>query len=236
MFDITKTKAVLWDLDDTLYSRINAARQLFPGMFRKYLYCDKSDAFIEEAADYLLTQIPRNKTMHPDAFRALGEKYPFDKPLNMAACTDYYYSHYRSFMKPFPEQLEVIRKLKSIGVKNAIVTNITPELLELQKKKVATLGIADLFDLIIYSAEFGIHKPDPRIFDHAARQLGVPNDACVFVGDDPNSDVAGALSAGMEVVWLDNWRTYDGSYLGHPCVHRVHSVSEYFPYLRATSP
>lgn len=228
MFDITKTKAVLWDLDDTLYSRVNAARQLFPYMFREYLYCDRSDAFLEEAADYLLTKIPRNKTMHPDAFLALAEKYPFDKPLDMAACTDYYYSHYRNFMKPFDAQLDVIRRLKSLGVKNAIVTNITPELLELQKKKVTALGIAGHFDLIVYSAELGIHKPDRRIFDYAAGQLGVANDACVFVGDDPNSDVAGALNAGMEAVWLDNWRTYDGSFSNDPRVHRVHSVLEYF--------
>ena len=230
MFNPSLTKAVLWDLDDTLYSRVNAARQLMPGMFRQFLYCDKSDAFIEEAADYLMIKIPRNKTMHPDAFRALQEKYPFDKPLDMAVCTDYYYSHYRSFMKPFPEQLDVIRKLKTMGIKNAIVTNITPELLELQKKKVAALGIADLFDLILYSAELGIHKPDRRIFDHAAKELGVQNDACIFVGDDPNSDVAGALNAGMEVVWLDNWHTYDGSYADNPRVHRVKSVLEYFTF------
>ena len=124
----------------------------------------------------------------------------------------------------------MIRKLKTMGIKNAIVTNITPELLELQKKKVATLGIADLFDAIIYSAELGIHKPDRGIFDHAARQLGVPSDACVFVGDDPTTDIAGARSAGMEAVWLDNWRSYDGSYADDPHVHRVHSVSEYFPF------
>ncbi len=230
MFDPSKTKAVLWDLDDTLYSRIGAARQLFPHMFRQFLYCDKSDAFIEEAADYIMTQIPRNKTMHPDAFQALREKYPFSKPLDFAACKEYYYSHYRSFMKPFPEQLDTIRRLKAMGIKNAIVTNITPELLEMQKKKVATLGIAELFDLIIYSAELGIHKPNPGIFDHAARQLDVPNNACVFVGDDPDSDVAGALNAGMEVVWLDNWRTYDGSYADTPHVHRVKSVLEYFSF------
>lgn len=230
MFNPSKIKAVLWDLDDTLYSRVDAARALLPDMFRTYLYCGKSDEFIETTADYLIANIPRNKTMHPDAFHALQEKYPFDKPLDMAACTDYYYSHYRSFMKPFPEQLEVIRKLKTMGIKNAIVTNITLELLELQKKKVAALGIADLFDLILYSAELGIHKPDRRIFDHAAKELGVPNDACVFVGDDPNSDVAGALNAGMEVVWLDNWHTYDGSYANHPRVHRVKSVLEYFTF------
>ena len=43
MFDIAKTKAVLWDLDDTLYSRTAAARMAFPGMFRQHLYTNRSD-------------------------------------------------------------------------------------------------------------------------------------------------------------------------------------------------
>ena len=53
MFDITKTKAVLWDLDDTLYSRITAARLTYPGMFRMHLYEGKDDAYIEAAADLI---------------------------------------------------------------------------------------------------------------------------------------------------------------------------------------
>lgn len=230
MFDITKTKAVLWDLDDTLYSRVDAARQLFPGMFRQLLYINRSDAFIEEAADFMMTKIHRNRTMHPDAFAALQEKYPFDKPFDMAACKAYYYTHFRQFISPFPEQIAVIRRLRELGIKNGIVTNITPELLDSQKKKLAALGIAELFDCVVFSAELGIHKPDRRIFDYTAQQLGVENAACVFVGDDPDSDVAGALNAGMEVVWLDNWREYDGSYADNSRVHRVKSVLEYFAF------
>ena len=228
MFDATKTKAVLWDLDDTLYSRVNAARQLFPGMFRQLLYINRSDAFIEEAVEYMMGHIHRHRTMHPDTFAILGEKYPFDQPLDMDACVDYYYSHFREFICPFPEQLAVVRKLRELGIKNGIVTNITPELLDSQKKKLAALGIAEFFDCVVFSSEFGIHKPDRRIFDYAAQQLGVPNEECVFVGDNPTTDVAGALDADMEAVWLDNWREYDGSFADHPRVHRVKSVLEYF--------
>ena len=53
MFDINKTKAVLWDLDDTLYSRKNAARQVFFGMFGKLLYPSLGDEYIKEAVDYI---------------------------------------------------------------------------------------------------------------------------------------------------------------------------------------
>ena len=109
----------------------------------------------------------------------------------------------------------------------AIVTNIIPELLEHQHKKIDALGIANLFDAIVYSAELGIHKPDRRIFDHTAALLGFSNEECLFVGDDPDSDVAGALGAGMEVVWLDHWQT-DDRFCGNPRVHRVKAAEEYF--------
>ena len=220
-------KAVLWDLDDTLYSRTAAARRMFPGMFRECLYTGRSDDFIEEAVVFMMTQARRNSVTHEDAFRALLEQYPSDKPYERTACLDYYYAHIRDYVEPFPETVKILQKLKSEGIKLAIVTNITPELLEHQRKKVAALNIAPLFDAVVYSAEFGVHKPDRRIFDHAAACLGVPNAQCLFVGDDPKSDVTGALAAGMEVVWLDRWASEE-SFADDPRVHRVGAAEEYF--------
>ena len=88
------------------------------------------------------------------------------------------------------------------------------------------LELEPLFDAIVISAEFGVNKPDRRIFDHAAKLLGVSNEECVFVGDDPTSDVLGAINADMEAVWIDKWE-YDGSFEDEPRVHRVKSVLEY---------
>ena len=227
MFDPSKTKAVLWDLDDTLYSRFDAARQTFPGMFKAHLYPNGSDAFLNEAADYMMTKLPRNSMIHEDAFQALIAKYPPDLPYVRSQCVDYYYAHMREFAKPAPEQLEVVKKLRATGIKTAIVTNVTADILDSQREKVAALGIASFFDTIVYSAEFGVHKPDRRIFDHAAAVLGVSNEECVFVGDDPDSDVAGALNAGMEAVWLDRME-YDGRFAQNPKVHRIQSILEYF--------
>ena len=220
-------KLIVWDLDDTLHSRVEAARRLFPGMFRQCLYPKRSDAFIEEAVAYMMTKINRKSMVHEDAFRALLERYPADKPYVRADCVAYYYQHIRDFAVPFPETMQIFRKLKAQGVKMAIVTNITPELLEHQHKKVEALGIAALFDAIIYSAEVGFHKPDRRIFDHAAALLGVPNEQCLFVGDDPKSDIAGALSAGMQALWIDRLES-ENPFAGDPRVHRVRSASEYF--------
>ena len=227
MFDITKTKAVLWDLDDTLYSRVDAARRTFPGMFKEHIYKNRGDEFIEEAVSYMMTKVMRNSMIHPDIFNALLEKYPADKPFDWAKCIEYYYENIAKFAVPYDEQIEVIKKLKAMGIKTAIVTNIASDRLDSQYEKINTLGIAPLFDAIVYSGELGIHKPQREIFDYATNLLGVKNSECVFVGDDPDSDVEGALGAGMEIVWIDRW-DYDGRFGDNPGVHRVKSVSEYF--------
>lgn len=222
-----KHKAILWDLDDTLYSRRDAARRMFPGMFRECLYPHRSEEFIEEAVGYMMTRIKRNSMTHIDAFCELLARYPSDKPFVHADCIAYYYANIRKFVQLRPETAEILRKLKSQGIKLAIVTNIVPELLEHQKKKVRDLGVAQLVDGVIYSAELGIHKPDKRIFDHAAALLGVANGDCLFVGDDLSSDVIGARGAGMEVVWLDRWGE-DNRFDNDPAVHRVSTLEEYF--------
>ena len=226
MFD-PSIKAVLWDLDDTLYSRVNAARKTFPGMFRQHLYENRSDAFIDETVDYMMTKIHRNSMIHEDAFRALLEKYPSDKPYNRADCLNYYYAHICDFAQPNADCMEVVKKLRARGIKTAIVTNISADRLDSQHRKVESMNLAPYFDAIVYSGELGIHKPDRRIFDHAAQLLGVPNHQCLFVGDDPTSDVAGALNAGMEAVWIDRWQT-ENCFQGDTRVHRVTNISDYF--------
>ena len=227
MFDINKTKAVLWDLDDTLYSRKEAARLTFSVMFKELLYSDRSDKEIEEMADFMMTKVKRNSMIHQDAFDALFKKYPSDKPYNRADCLNYYYEYISDFAKPFPEAVNVIKNLRESGIKTAIVTNITEDRLYSQRKKISALGIVPLFDAIVYSGELGIHKPDKGIFDYSAKLLGVENNECVFVGDDPDSDILGALNAGMEAVWIDR---YEDSTLfsENNKVHRVKSVYEYF--------
>lgn len=227
MLQTDKIKAVLWDLDDTLYSRVNAARQNLPGMLKTLLYTEKSERQIEEMADFMMTKVHRNSMVPLEAFEALVEKYPPDKPFDYAACLNYYYENMCKFAKPFPEQLSIVKKLRQMGIKTAIVTNISQARAADQWRKIRMLGIEELFNAIVVSGELGIHKPDRRIFDHAAKLLGVFNDQCLFVGDDPASDVMGARNADMEVVWIDRWN--DGNpFEGDPRVHRVQSVLEYF--------
>ena len=229
MFDIAKTKAVLWDLDDTLYSRIAAARLTYPGMFRTHLYEGKDDAYIEAAADFMIDHLVRDSMIHESSFAALFEAFPPNKDFCLKDCQEYYFDHIHEFAVAGAEQVAVVKKLRAAGIKTAIVTNVDPDRMQFQRHKIDALGLTPLFDTIVMSGEVGVHKPDRRVFDRATQLLGVSNEDCVFVGDNPNADIVGALNAGMEAVWIDVWGDGD-RFAGNPKVHRVTSVLEYFQF------
>jgi putative hydrolase of the HAD superfamily len=64
------------------------------------------------------------------------------------------------------------------------------------------LRLRPLFGTIVDSAEVGWTKPDPRIFAHALRELGVEAREATFVGDSLARDMTGARGIGMAHIWL----------------------------------
>ena len=58
------------------------------------------------------------------------------------------------------------------------------------------------FDTTVFSCSVGLSKPDPRIYELAADQLGVEPSDCLFVGDGANDELPGAERAGMSALQL----------------------------------
>jgi putative hydrolase of the HAD superfamily len=65
------------------------------------------------------------------------------------------------------------------------------------------VGIGAHFRASVSAREFGIGKPDPRIFHAAAEAAGVAAYEVLHIGDDAHLDAVGALNAGMQVAWLN---------------------------------
>ena len=94
--------------------------------------------------------------------------------------------------------LESLSGEKQLGI--ICNTGITPgfalkEFLSRQK-------VAEYFDVMIFSDEVGVRKPEPRIFRLAARKLGVKPNETVHIGDNIMCDVWGAKLAGFKAIHL----------------------------------
>jgi putative hydrolase of the HAD superfamily len=62
-------------------------------------------------------------------------------------------------------------------------------------------GLGPRFAFVMASADYGLRKPHPMLFEAAAARLGQDPADVWFVGDHPEFDLAGARAAGMTAVW-----------------------------------
>lgn len=106
----------------------------------------------------------------------------------------------RSRPHVYEETLETLSHLQG-KFKLLLLTNGCPALQ--QEKLDGVPELAPFFDEIIISGSFGKGKPDPSIFEHALSKLGVQPEESMMVGDKLTTDIRGALSAGIQSVWIN---------------------------------
>ena len=92
--------------------------------------------------------------------------------------------------RPVPAMYDLIRGLRRKGLRTALLSN------SWGTSGYAREDFPEFFDAVVISGEVGMRKPEPRIFRHAAKELGVPPEACVFI-DDVEANVSAAISCGM---------------------------------------
>jgi len=63
-------------------------------------------------------------------------------------------------------------------------------------------GLTGIFDVVVLAQDHGVAKPDRRIYDIAAKEIGRPANRIAMVGDSFPNDVLGAKEAGWEGIWL----------------------------------
>lgn len=110
-----------------------------------------------------------------------------------------YWDGYLEPMRPFDGVAEVLGDLRSRGLRIGIGTNMTAEW---QFAKLGRLGLIDSFDCIVTSEEVGVEKPAPAFYRFCAAKAKMAPEECLFIGDNPDHDVRGALAVGMKALWL----------------------------------
>ena len=107
---------------------------------------------------------------------------------------------------PYPDTAEVLRRLKELGIRTAVVSNIAFDF------RSAFTAIGAPVDEFVLSFEVGAIKPDPKIFNAALDRLGVAPERAVMVGDSEEAD-GGAEALGCGFVLVDplpTWERPDG--------------------------
>jgi putative hydrolase of the HAD superfamily len=94
----------------------------------------------------------------------------------------------------------LLAALRSRGFKTGLVANSWPDPARLLRADLEAFGLAQHFDVIVFSEEVGFRKPQPEIFLYALAQLGVEPENAMFVGDRLDTDVQGAAQVGMATV------------------------------------
>lgn len=120
----------------------------------------------------------------------------------------------------YPHVRPTLRALRDMGIRMGVVSN-TMTAAGYIRKHFQAAGILEYFEVTVFSAEFGINKPAPSIFQYALDSMRVDAQQAWYVGDKPQRDVLGAHGVGMTAVLVDS------AHVGH-----VNDGPEYVPDLR----
>ena len=126
----------------------------------------------------------------------------------------------------YPFVREALIKVRAAGYRIGLISNTLLKS-SYHRDLFRAGGILDLFEFMVFSAEFGMNKPDPSIFQHALDTMKVDAARAWYVGDKPHRDVCGAHGVGMTAVLVDgpyDHRTKDSP--AHVPDLRIRDISE----------
>ena len=104
----------------------------------------------------------------------------------------------------YEDTLPALQQLRAEGIKTALVSNTcwgSPG--ALWREELSRLGLSGWLNAVVFCTDVGWRKPAGPIFERALALLGAEPRDCLFVGDDPRWDLAGARAVGIEAVLID---------------------------------
>ena len=195
---LSDVDAVVFDLDDTLYSEKDYVRSGYIAVARKFPEVENMAEKLWSAFEKKLPSIDfvlEKEGLLNEANKALAlEAYRFQTPVISL------YPGVREFLMR-------LKKTKKLG----LITDGRPEG---QRAKIEALGIADLFDSIVVTDELGgaeFRKPCVRAFEITRERLGISFEKMIYVGDNVVKDFVAPEKLGMQSCHFQN---PDGLYFG----------------------
>lgn len=178
-----KTKALVLDLDDTLYAEIS---------------------YLQSAYDFIATQLstePKQLSQQmlahyhagQDVFAQLTQQYAVDK----TTLLDWYRFHPPK-LDLYPTVLDTLTAYRA-SYKYALITDGRSKT---QRNKIQALGLIDYLDSIVISEEIGSEKPSPANYEKVMKDLSC--EQYIYVGDNLKKDFVTAKRLGWVTICLRN--------------------------------
>lgn len=199
-------KAVIFDLDDTLYDYKALERAAFEcvgELVRERLGVSEEqceEAFMR-ARQVTKAKLGETATSHSRMlyFQKTLE-YLDIRPLYLALeMYETYWGFFLDNMLLYPGVRELLEALHEKYIRVGVCTDL---LAHIQHRKLRRLGMMDDVDCLVTSEEAGVEKPAPGIFHLCLEKLRLPAEEVCFVGDNLERDVKGAMAAGLQAVWF----------------------------------
>jgi len=191
-------RALLFDLDDTLYPQRRFILSGFAAVSRHVALRHSVDP--HEAFACLVRAYKGVERGH-ELDRLVAS---FDLPESIDGLVDIMRSH-RPTLRIEWTMVDTLQQLRRSWAL-AVVTNGVPSV---QRAKVQALGLDSLVDTVVYASEHGTGagKPDRAPFREALSRIGSRPSRAIFVGDNPEADIAGASLCGLRTIYTRQWRT-----------------------------
>ena len=190
-------KAVIFDLDDTLYNEIDYVLQGFRNVAEylgKEYFVDVNE--VHERMCEILKEQGRGKI-----FDSICEAYHIDAPVKKLVEM---YRATRPKLSLYQDAEEVIRKLRQ---KNIGLGLITDGCSQVQHQKIDALFLNDKMDVVLATDDLGkdeegkpYSKPNPKVYEVVLKKLQCRPQEAVYVGDNPQKDFVGAKALGMKTI------------------------------------
>jgi putative hydrolase of the HAD superfamily len=213
-------KAVLFDLDGTLYDRDLLATELFREQYAAFAH-ELPGVGAESFMRSAIAMDDHGYGLKEAGYRALVQSWGLDATV-ADRLVAHFWGSYHGYCKLTDDLRRTLDALRRRALKLAVITN-GPSVM--QRRKLATLEIEDAFDVIVVSEEEGVRKPDAEIFRRTLARCGVAAHEALFVGDHPVADIEGAHGAGLRTAWkfVPYWPPVIA---GSPVIHHLSEVLE----------
>ncbi|MEU6015256.1 HAD family hydrolase [Streptomyces sp. NPDC047515] len=218
-------RAVLWDIDDTIFDYTGADRV---GMSKHLEQEGLPDGYgsVEQAlfawrtiTDVHWARFAAGETdfqgQRRDRVREFLSRALADEEADVWFTR--HAAHYEAAWSLFPDALPALDVLAN-GFRHGVLSNSS---IHNQDRKLRTLGVRDRFEAVVCAVELGVSKPDAGAFHAACEALALEPGEVAYVGDEPDIDAAGAVAAGLMGIWLDR-----GGRGGRPELVRISGLDQ----------